>query len=125
MDIAKNTCVISMGVLEKHGPHLPLATDMICAQELAEKAADIEPAIVFPTMPFGQNNEVRHFKGTIAISTGLMLNLLEEVCDNIGRSGFEKIVLFNIHGGTITLSACSCSLCWKSEKAIPFTRQTL
>ena len=51
---AGGVCVIPMGVIEKHGPHLPLGTDMFEARETAFQAAQKEYAIVFPPYFMGQ-----------------------------------------------------------------------
>src|SRR5512138_3982207 len=42
------TVVIPFGILEKHGPHLPLGTDLIAAREVARRAAQQEYVVVFP-----------------------------------------------------------------------------
>jgi creatinine amidohydrolase len=92
-------CIVPMGVVERHGAHLPLGTDYLTANTIAERAAAIEPAVVFPPYYFGQIHEARHQPGTIAIRCELMLQLLENVCEEISRNGLKKIVLFNGHGG--------------------------
>lgn len=92
-------CIIPAGVVEKHGEHLPLGTDYLSARLLAERAAEIEPAIVFPPYYFGQILEAKHQPGTIAIGTNLMLDLLANVCNEIARNGLKKIILLNGHGG--------------------------
>ncbi len=96
---AKGVCLLPIGVIEKHGTHLPLGTDMLTARYVAVEAAKIEPAVIFPYFCFGQIYEARHVPGTIAISPGLMFSLLEEVCDEISRNGFKKIIILNCHGG--------------------------
>lgn len=48
-------CVIPMGVVEKHGSHLPLGTDMIIGRTIAEMAAKIEPFVIFPYYCFGRS----------------------------------------------------------------------
>ena len=65
------TCLIPIGVLEKHGPHLPLGTDMLSIGEIAVRAAQKEYAIVFPHYYFGQIHEARHQPGTLAYSQEL------------------------------------------------------
>ena len=47
-------CVIPMGVIEKHGTHLPLGTDMFEARESVTQAAEKEYAVVFPPYFAGQ-----------------------------------------------------------------------
>jgi len=92
-------CILALGVLEKHGDHLPLGTDMILAHELACEAVKHEPAVVFPPFYFGQIFEARAFPGTIAIKPSLLLELFQDVLDEIGRNGFKKIIITNQHGG--------------------------
>ena len=92
-------CIVPVGSLEYHGPHLPLVTDALNAHTVAVLAAEREPAVVFPPYYFGQLNCSRHFPGTVAIEQRLQSELLAAVCDEIGRNGFRKIVLHNGHGG--------------------------
>ena len=92
-------CVIAMGVMEKHGDHLPLGTDFLNGHKLACLAAEKEPAVVWPPFYFGQIYEARCFPGTIALPPALLLELLQGVFDEIGRNGFRKIILYNAHGG--------------------------
>ncbi|MBD2870191.1 creatininase family protein [Paenibacillus arenilitoris] len=92
-------CVLPIGCLEKHGDHLPLGTDMMIAREIVEKTAEAEPFVVFPYYIFGQVSEVKHFPGTVALGSELQMLLLREVCKEIRRNGFRKIVLANGHGG--------------------------
>ncbi len=96
-------CVLAMGCLEKHFDHLPLGTDYLNIHAIACKAAELEPAMVFPPYYIAQINEARPFPGTFALDADLALKMLEVTCDEIGRNGFSKIILFNGHGGNATL----------------------
>jgi len=93
------TCIIPFGILEKHGPHLPLGTDLMDARELALRAAKQEYAIIFPQYYFGQIFEAKHQPGTIAYSAKIMWDLLQETCDELSRNGLKKIIIVNGHGG--------------------------
>ncbi|MHC4480240.1 MAG: creatininase family protein [Planctomycetota bacterium] len=93
-------CVVPMGCLERHGPHLPLGTDQIGADAVARRAAEQEPAVVFPSYYFGQIAEARHCPGTLALPHGLLLKLLMATLDEIGRNGFGKVLIANGHGGS-------------------------
>ncbi len=93
------TCIVPLGVIEKHGGHLPLGTDLFIGRGVALAAAAREPAVVFPPYYFGQIAEARHVPGTISIDHALMFRLLENVLDEIARNGFHKIILLNAHGG--------------------------
>jgi len=100
---SKGVCLLTLGVLEKHGDHLPLGTDFLNVHKLACLAAEKEPAMVFPQYYFGQIYEAQHMLGALAIRPKLMLDLLENVCDEIGRNGFRKILLVNGHGGNTNM----------------------
>ena len=92
-------CLIPIGVFEKHGPHLPLGTDLIDVREIALRAATKEYALVFPEYYFSQILEAKHQPGTIAYSPKLIWNILQETCDELSRNGIKKVILVNGHGG--------------------------
>ena len=109
-------CVLAMGVLERHGEHLPVGTDFLVAHRLACLAAETEPAVVFPPWYFGQIYVGQAFPGNVSIPPTLLLELIEGVLDEIGRNGFGKIILFNGHGGNNALVRflAQCSL-WREK----------
>jgi creatinine amidohydrolase len=96
---SSKTCIIPFGVFEKHGPHLPIGTDLLAARNLALRSAEKEYAVVFPEYYFSQIFEARHQPGTVAYSEKLIWSVLEETCDEIARNGFTKILIVNGHGG--------------------------
>ncbi len=96
---AEKTCIIPIGILEKHGPHLPLATDLYDSREIALRAAKKEYSVVFAPYYFGQIYEAKHQPGTIAYSPELVWKILQETCNELARNGFDKIILVNGHGG--------------------------
>jgi len=96
---SQGTCVLPFGILEKHGAHLPLGTDLLDVRHAALHAAEREYAVVFPEYYFGQIFEARHQPGTVAYSAHLQLELLQETTDEMGRNGCKKIVIVNGHGG--------------------------
>jgi creatinine amidohydrolase len=104
------TCILPFGILEKHGPHLPIGTDLLNVRHAALTAAEQEYAVVFPEYYFGQIFEARHQPGTVAYSTHLQLELLQETTDEMARNGCKKVMIVNGHGG--------------NENLLPFFAQT-
>src|SRR5690348_11364187 len=96
---AQGTCLLPFGILEKHGPHLPLGTDLLNVRYAALHGAEQEFAVVFPEYYFGQIFEAKHEPGTVAYSVELQLKLLQETTDEMGRNGCKKVVIVNGHGG--------------------------
>jgi creatinine amidohydrolase len=99
LEKSKKTCILPIGILEKHGPHSPIGTDLIHVREWAAHAVKSEYAVVFPDYFYGQINEARHQPGTFALPSNVIYQLLEATCDEIARNGFDKIVILNGHGG--------------------------
>lgn len=100
---AQNTCVLPFGIIEKHGPAGPLGTDLLNIRYATLTAAKEEYAIIFPEYYFGQIFEARHQPGTIAYSSRLQLELLQETTAEMARNGCRKILIVNGHGGNTTL----------------------
>jgi len=92
-------CILPIGSLERHGEHLPYGTDGLVAHEIALRAAQIEPCVVFPPYWFGQVHEAAAFAGAINFPTRMLLEMLEVLLDQIAHNGFKKIVIFSGHGG--------------------------
>lgn len=103
MQKAQNTCVLPFGIIEKHGPQLPLGTDLINVRYATMHGVEQEYAIVFPEYYFGQIFEARHEPGTMAYSAKIQMELLQETTDEMGRNGCKKIVIVNGHGGNNNL----------------------
>jgi creatinine amidohydrolase len=96
---SEGTCLLPFGIMEKHGPHLPLGTDLFNARYVALAAAQTDFAVVFPEYYFGQIFEAEHEPGTVAYSASLQLQLLQETTDEMARNGCKKIIVVNGHGG--------------------------
>jgi creatinine amidohydrolase len=116
VELAGGVCIIPIGIIEKHGPHLPLGTDLFEARETATEAAKKEYAIVFPPYFTGQIFEARHQPGTVAYSNELMWKMLEETCSELSRNGLKKIVLLNGHGGSTNFLHFFCQSQLASKK---------
>ena len=120
VELSGKTCIIPLGIMEKHGAHLPLATDLIVAREIAFRAAEKEYCLVFPPYYVGQIFEAKHQPGTVAYSNELMWKMLQETCDELHRNGIKKIILLNGHGGNNSFLPffCQSQLASKKDYAI-------
>lgn len=96
---AGGVCLVPIGVIERHGDHLPLGTDLLMIRSIAERAALREPAVIFPSYYLSQVQETKNYPGTIAVRSSLQFEILDAVCEEIARNGMTKILLLNGHGG--------------------------
>ena len=105
-------CIMVLGCLEKHGQHLPVGTDSLKGDKIAELAAEKAGVMMFPTTMWLGDVSCNHsmekpgesrMRGYVSMSTDLLLTVLEELCDEIARNGFKKILLLGSHGGNTPL----------------------
>jgi creatinine amidohydrolase len=100
---SQGVCVLPFGILEKHGPHLPIGTDLLDVRYAVMNAVQQEYAVVFPAYYFGQIFEAKSQPGTIAYSLPTQLTLLQETTKEMARNGCKKIAIVNGHGGNNSL----------------------
>ncbi len=100
---SQGVCVLPFGIIEKHGPHLPLGTDLLDVRFAVLNAVHQEYAVIFPQYYFGQIFEAQQQPGTIAYSLATQLTLLQETVKEMARNGCKKVVIVNGHGGNESL----------------------
>ena len=121
-------CVMVLGCLEKHGQHLPVGTDSLKGDGIVKEAAKLEDVVIFPTTLWLGNvmgahglTEPEKFekRGYIAMNPHTLLTVLEELCDEIARNGFTKILLLNSHGGNTAMLDYFCkSQCYNKKNYV-------
>jgi creatinine amidohydrolase len=100
---SQGVCVLPFGIIEKHGPHLPLGTDLLDVRYAVTNAVKQEYAVVFPEYYFGQIFEAQQQPGTVSYSLSTQLVLLQETVKEMARNGCKKVVIVNGHGGNNSL----------------------
>ena len=96
---AKDVCVIPMGCVEKHGLHDPVGLDILKISHLAYEASKLETVCVFPDFTFGDVPGICTPAGTITLPLETEMLLLEQLCEQIARNGYRKILIVDGHGG--------------------------
>ncbi len=90
--------VVPVGSCEQHGPHLPLATDSIIAEALAQDlAARRSDCVVAPTVSITASGEHQGFPGTLSIGTEATYHVVVELVRSADWA--KGVVLVNGHGG--------------------------
>jgi creatinine amidohydrolase len=100
---SQGVCLLPIGIIEKHGPHLPLGTDLLDVRFAVMNAVQQEYAVVFPEYYFGQIFEAQQEPGTLAYSLSTQLTLLQETVKEMARNGCKKVLIVNGHGGNESL----------------------
>ena len=98
----RRTALIALGSIEQHGPHLPLGTDRLIAQALAQGlAARLEDAVALPALAIGCASEHLDFPGTLHIEPETLEAILRDLLGSLARHGFERAFVFTAHGGNV------------------------
>jgi creatinine amidohydrolase len=91
--------LVPVGSTEQHGPHLPLGTDFLTAQALAESVAKKINTICTPVIPVGVSSHHRQFWGTLWVSPDTFRRYMYEIAISLGYHGIRRIIFVNGHGG--------------------------
>ncbi|MFP9062224.1 creatininase family protein [Natrialbaceae archaeon A-chndr2] len=95
--------ILPVGSIEQHGPHLPVSTDTICADALANEGAKIVmediPVIVGPAQWLGNSPYHVGFPGRIDVTFSKLVELYEEMAASALETGFDALLFLNGHGG--------------------------
>jgi len=94
--------IIPLGSIEQHGPHLPLATDAILAEELAKRLAEAINGYYVPVLPYGQVWSAKNFPGTFSIELNHLVAILIDIIQSLYRHKVRKIILLSGHIGNLT-----------------------
>ena len=96
-----NLAIVPTGAVEVYGPHLPLGSDGIVAQDLARKLAERVGAVVTPLVPVGDSRSLLSFPGTITVSPASFRSYIKDLCASLTRWGIKRILFINGHAGNV------------------------
>ncbi len=103
----QTVAVLPVAAIEQHGPHLPVSVDTdlvngVVAASLAHLPASV-PVLFLPTQAVGKSDEHVRFPGTLTLSAETTIRLWTEIGESVARAGLRKLVLFNSHGGQVSI----------------------
>lgn len=98
----KTIVMIPIASLEQHGPHLPLSTDTIQAEEVARRAGELAKVLYTPCVWMGYSPQHMYAPGegtgTITIRPQVLLDLYYDIARSLIHHGFDRLVFVNNHG---------------------------
>ncbi|KQS66399.1 creatininase family protein [Modestobacter sp. Leaf380] len=99
--------VLPTGAIEQHGPHLPVATDLIAAQTLAERTVeqfgDELDLWLLPPLAYTKSNEHAWSGGTFWLSAETLLAVLHDLGRCVAKTPARRLAFLNGHGGNSAL----------------------
>ena len=102
--------ILPCGIVEEHGPHLPLGTDTIQAihmVDMLEEALEKKghKVLVLPPVHYGQASSTRNFPGSISIEPATLQALIHDILSELVRNGIRNFLVLSGHAGGIHLKA--------------------
>lgn len=95
-----DTVVFAVGSTEQHGPHLPLSTDTVIGEWLAQATASRHGrALVGSAIRVGCSEHHLAFPGTISVKSETLQGLLTSYTETLVKHGFRRVVIIPSHGG--------------------------
>lgn len=106
LETEQKIAILPLGATEQHGPHLPLETDWLIAEEVARRAmarAGDLPLIVLPVEKIGYSIEHSDHPGTQTLGYAEAVERWVGIGTQLAARGTRKLVLLNAHGGNSPL----------------------
>ncbi len=97
--------ILPLGAIEEHGPHLPLSTDCLQPQYVAEVVSERLGAYLLPILKYGQCSSTKNFPGTITLRFETLRMMMEDILSELIRMGFRNIVVLSGHAGRTHMTA--------------------
>lgn len=95
-----------LGVIEQHGPHLPLATDVYMPVALLRRVrARLKerhvPSIIMPPFYWGVNHVSALFPGTFEVRPAIMIEMMVDLIKSLKKDSFSTLFCVSGHGDAL------------------------
>lgn len=123
LDRTRTVAVLPVGAVEAHGPHLPLATDVLIARAMARAgAARIEErafgAVLLPPLHFTAAPYAAGFAGTISVAPSTVTALVVDIARELTRHRFAALAVANAHLDPAHLGALASAAAQAREERL-------
>lgn len=95
------TVIITTGACEVYGPQLPMGTDLLAAQKIAELVAERTGAMIAPTIEAGESSALNAFPCTFAMPRKILEDYLDWLVDKLISDGAKNLIFITGHAGNV------------------------
>src|SRR6058998_2792674 len=115
LDRTKTVAIVPVGAVEAHGPHLPLATDVIIAEAMARAAAARlaargHEAVLLPAIAYTAAEFAAGFPGTVSLQPATVTALLVDLARSLVRHGLSLLAVANAASIAPRCAGSQCAL---------------
>jgi creatinine amidohydrolase len=113
--MSDSIAILPLGSFEQHGPHLPLGTDIYQVDAISKGVAERLGAFLLPVQPLSTCYEHHGKKGSFHFTANVFYRFLVNICENLYKNGYDKIVIMPGHGGIFILEPAVNHLNYKYD----------
>ncbi|HUR69308.1 MAG TPA: creatininase family protein [Candidatus Thermoplasmatota archaeon] len=95
----KPPLLVPVGIVEEHGPHLPLDTDTIQAVATCDEVAERLGCLVAPPLNYGNCSSTKNFPGSFSLSFDTVRALAKEILLDCQRHDIRTVAFVSGHAG--------------------------
>lgn len=111
-DLSETVVILPIAAIEQHGPHLPVKVDAAINAGILDRMTLLLDAgadvLILPALGIGKSDEHLAYPGTLTISGQTLRLVWLDIARSVKRAGVRKLILFNSHGGQISLMDMTC-----------------
>lgn len=98
---ANPTVIIPTGACEIYGPQLPMGTDLLAAERIAELVAEKTGALIAPTIQMGESSGLAAFPCTFPMPRKILEDYLDFLVGKLIKDGVRKFLFITGHAGNV------------------------
>jgi creatinine amidohydrolase len=107
-DPLRRLCLLPVGAIEQHGPHLPCDTDSLIAQSLCDEVARRTGCLSLPVLAYGCSfGHGEAWPGTLSLSPETLTRTVRELGQWLMATGFTRLLIVNSHFGNWAALKCA------------------
>jgi len=95
------TVIITTGACEIYGPQLPMGSDLLAAQAIAERVAEKTGAVIAPTIECGESSALESFSCTFALPRKILEDYLQWLVSKLIDDGMKNFIFITGHAGNV------------------------
>jgi creatinine amidohydrolase len=101
-------CLLPIGAIEQHGPHLPVNTDAVLATATCMYASAKTAVPMLPTIPYACSlGHTDHWPGTLSLYPETLILTIRQITQFLICTGFRRLLIVNSHWGNTSSLRCA------------------
>ncbi len=97
--------ILPIGATEAHSSHLPLSTDSLQPEHIADAVARRVNGLVAPPLRYAFHSSTKNMPGTIGLGFDTTIHVVRDILHSLIANGADKLVVISGHAGSSHMNA--------------------